>query len=233
MEKNYPISVLDPDNRWKKIIDILKTFMLKEHIICLQEVTSERIQEILQPLCEKYSYSIIGDENCILIPPRFIIKDSNSIRIGRDTILNESKYIPNIMYSVLLYDPKTHHQFYVATYHMPCKYKKPNIMEAHLQQLVKILESAEFPTIFTGDMNMFPSQITIGTLLDSIWNHSSIVDTTFAHIYDEFKGCIDNIFFSKNSFIYNGSEIIPPTNIIPDENNPSDHIPVTCSLILK
>lgn len=233
MEKNYPKSVLDPDTRWKKIIDILETFMMKNNIICLQEVTIMRIQEKLQPLCQKYSYCIIGDENCILVPSIFNVIDSNSIRIGRDTLLNESKYIPNRMNSVLLYDPKSNHQFYVATYHMPCKYKKPEIMKAHLRQLVKILESAHFPVVFAGDMNMFPNETIIGSVLESIWDYSPIVDTTFAHIYEEFKACIDNIFFTKKSFKYDNSEIIPPINIIPDENNPSDHVPLSCSLILQ
>lgn len=232
MEKHYPKHILDPETRWKKIAFILEPFLIKEHIICLQEVTIKRIQEILQPLCEKYAYSIIGDENCMLVPSRFNIIDSNTIRIGRDTMLTESKYLPNVMCSVLLSDKQTSNNFYVSTYHMPCKYKKPEIMQAHLQQLVKILESAAFPVIFAGDMNMFPSDITIGNKLDTIWNHTEIVDTTFAHIYQEFKACIDNIFFTKRSFVYIKSDITPPKNLIPDETCPSDHVPLTCSFIL-
>ena len=231
MEKNYPMCVLDPDTRWKKIVNILETFMIKGHILCLQEVTIGRIQGVLEPICRKYSYSIIGEENCILVPPRFTVKDSNAIRVGRDTALNESKYLPNIMHSVLLCD--TDHQFYVATYHMPCKYKTPSIMQAHLRQIVQIIESAKFPVVFAGDMNMFPHETNIGSGLESIWDHSPVVDTTFAYIHQEFRACIDNIFFTKDAFLYTGREITPPTYLIPDEGHPSDHVPLTCSLVLR
>lgn len=233
MEKNYPLSVLDPEVRWKKIIDILMTFMVKGHIICLQEVTSRRIEELLIPLCQKYSYSIIGGENCIMIPHRFIIVDSNWIRIGRDTVSNESKYLPHTMYSALLLDTKSNQQLYVATYHMPCKYKRPDIMQAHLQQIMKILECASFPVIFAGDMNMLPNEIRTGSGISSVWDYGPVMDTTFAYIFQEFRACIDNIFFSKDSFVYNGVNISPPTCLIPDKDHPSDHVPLTCSLIMK
>lgn len=77
-------------------------------------------------------------------------------------VFNIARYKPNNLLCVLLRDKITNNKFVVSTYHMPCEYKLPKVMNIHcalsiqcLQEWVRIV-SPDSPVIFAGDFNILP-----------------------------------------------------------------------------
>jgi endonuclease/exonuclease/phosphatase family metal-dependent hydrolase len=235
VSENYKFK-LDSESRWEKIKDKLINFMKEEHIIGLQEVTLERANKTLPKILEEYNYNIVyqsyGYEKNgfmgtgILIPKKYNILDIDNICVG-EMINSIEKNILNI---ITLKEPITNHIFVVANYHMPCRYKEPEIMKNHCNGILKLLKKS-YPTFFVGDLNFSPNDelhklITIN--FDSIWNYIPIVPTIHSFVFEEYIGSLDHILFTKDLITL--EKIIPIENmelLAPNDNCPSDHTSLT------
>ena len=83
------------------------------------------------------------------------------------THLNEAIYAENKCVSIKLRhknDPTK--EFWVATYHMPCKYDKPTIMYSHIISVMSHLNHlcCDLPVIFMGDLNIVPGSVSYDIL---------------------------------------------------------------------
>jgi len=88
----------------------------------------------------------------------------------RERTLEETlRWIANVLILVELYCPIQKRRFWVANYHMPCRFDQPELMTA-LAALAKnkIFKTVKKnPTLFAGDFNMQPDSPPYRTMVDS------------------------------------------------------------------
>jgi len=241
-------TVLDGDRRWTMIFTKLEEVMTSGHILCLQEVTRHRAENCLQAFCDLHVYTMIfrshGNEfngfmgNCILVPGHLLVERIHSVRPGKLIMKPvEGKGYPHLLTTVLLYSPSHRLRFFVTTYHMPCQYKRPEIMKSHLQVLYDLMKTAPYPVILCGDLNMTPEDVSPPPFLDSLWNHQKHFPTIHSHVHSAYRACIDHILFSSsifslvttslNSFTHYDKTFLSTERLMPNAIQPSDHIPLT------
>jgi endonuclease/exonuclease/phosphatase family metal-dependent hydrolase len=233
---------IDSESRWEKITNKLNTFMNEEHIIGLQELTLQRATETLPKIIEDNNYTMVyhsyGYEKngymgtAILIPNKYQILEIDNICIGE---FIENSVEQNIMNLVKLREPNTGHIFMVANYHMPCKYEEPTIMENHAKVILHLLQT-QYPTIFVGDLNFMPDNQLYSLMhshFNSIWNYTLPNSTCHSYVKRDFKGCLDYIFFTKELIdMVKVLEIESTEKLMPNEEQPSDHVSLTAILRL-
>ena len=226
--KHYSSQVLDTDFRWSLLRPQLLEWMQKGFILCLQEVTRPGTLEKLEALASDVSYHVVYHShgsmgNAVLVPPRFHIENIHHIRVGAVCTLPSAQGFPQLLTSVLLKEKEIETKFFVTTYHMPCQYKKPEIIKAHAEALVCIFSAARYPFILAGDLNMtreeamfhFPSW----NLLEdgSPTTHSCIRDTIF-------KGRLDHMLWKFPGVeIKQEIPVVSVDTLMPNRTQPSDH----------
>ncbi len=137
-------------------------------------------------------------------------------------------------------------RFAVATYHMPCAFKTPKVMELHaFRVLMEVTElSNGLPLVLAGDFNSTPTSSAYNILTNvadlksayddhngnpKITNHSRTSSDLIG-----FSDCIDYIFVSSKievTYCKYPTSYLP--NWLPDKNEPSDHLmlgPVTIQI---
>ena len=151
-------------------------------------------------------------------------------------------------------------QFMIYNYHMPCTFKKPVIQAMHIDAIKKlIIKNKQVPTIFAGDFNVTPDSdgynyLTSPFLQDEhriyipVGNHSDIAlksafkeigkeepnFTCFSHTKfgGEFKNTLDYIFFHGSLQASEAERLILTSTKMPNQSNPSDHLPLTATFQL-
>lgn len=239
----YDPNVLDTDFRWSLLSSQLSAWMQKEFIVCLQEVTRDLGFSRLKALATALNYEVVyrsyGTEsngfmgNAVLVPlQRFSVEKFHHVRVGALCSLPNARGFPHLLTSVLLHDVESGDHFFVSSYHMPCQYKKPEIMDAHCEALNKVLSVARFPWFLAGDFNMLPDdvcrnfqgyKILAGT---SPTTHSCIRDTVF-------RGRLDHIVFSNLFQIEEEIPVHSVESLMPNAEQPSDHECVAAFFSLK
>ena len=145
-------------------------------------------------------------------------------------------------------------KFKIFTYHMPCTFRKPIIQSLHVDAIKKIIyKNKDIPTIFAGDFNVTPESIgydylTSGILPDEhriyipVNNHSNLelksalksINSTEPNFTcfsntkfgGEFKDTLDYIFYYGPFTVTEAERLILSSTKIPNQNNPSDHLPI-------
>lgn len=153
--------------------------------------------------------------------------------------------------------------FYVFTYHMPCDFKRNDVMNIQAAALISNIQkiAGELPYIVAGDFNSVPTSsvyrmITLGIMpifpVSKIYKYiplfsiTSLISVYFAFQRREpeytnysytkpmdqpFKETIDYIFCSKMRIekVLSVRDDLPQTTF-PNEQEPSDHLPIGATL---
>ena len=219
-------------------------------IFCLQEVVEQWIPNIAQ-LFNSLDYTYInihhgrvfnGNMGVLIAFPKFfsIIK-SEFYTVGQHImVIDDNSKIAagktNTAILLLLENQSINLKFGVITYHMPLEPKIPHISMSHAKVLMKKIGKFMENNIwfYGGDFNITPDSKTyqyLASINNCIWLNLQLYPiTNHAYIRGyEFSGCLDYIFYSKQSLrniecIDVQYEII--TTIIPNNKHPSDHIPI-------
>jgi mRNA deadenylase 3'-5' endonuclease subunit Ccr4 len=122
----------------------------------------------------------------------------------------------------------------LATYHMPCAYKIPEVMELHVKGLLAILRTlrGSKDLILSGDFNLEPNSPLYQLILEDFQSAyhpelqpSSTCFSVTANNPKGWSGWIDHIFVSSKIQV---SSVIPVPNklerLLPNADEPSDHI---------
>jgi len=240
MSDYYPTDIVK--DRWIRIEAILIRSMTDDRIICLQEVALCSYPTLCR-IADEHGYRVIYDSwgsefngkmgNAILVPLVFTIISKNRIRIGSEATIPSAKVFPQTITSIVLQFPQSQDKFIVATTHLPCRFKTPDVMMDMIKTIYRMMELAHYPVLFTGDFNQQWHELPLYHKIMNIWNYQSALPTTHGRVHEEddaFCGCIDHILFTRKNV-----EWLPLTSsfhdditekIIPDDDHPSDHIPI-------
>ena len=231
------------------IINSNKQLELDNLVICLQEVTEEWVPRFAE-LFSSVNYSYIniqhgrvfnGNMGVLIAWPKTLnIVKSEFYTVGQHIIVTDdnsklSASKSNIAILLLLENPSINFKFGVVTYHMPLEPKIPHISMSHAKVLMKkILKFMALDTyFFAGDFNITPDTRTynyLSSVNNCIWStfFNAYPITNHAHIKGyEFSGCLDYIFYSNNGNIKCDDVKVEKVNgIMPNNDHPSDHIPI-------
>jgi len=252
----YPHDIMDDNCRWIKISNQISNIInrnLPNLIICLQEVSEDWLHKF-SFLFEQLNYKFINAQY------GKILNGNMGVLIAYPSYLNIIKYdILNVGSKILIEDEMSQKaalksnkailamfenmtdkfRFGVITYHMPCEPLIPKISLIHSKVLYKkvkkFMENTEW--ILIGDFNMLPNTLSykyFSENLKCVWKNFLHYYPITNHSYIkniEFAGCIDYAFYTKNlectNIMYSDVK-----NIIPDINEPSDHISILISFNL-
>jgi mRNA deadenylase 3'-5' endonuclease subunit Ccr4 len=236
---HYPSAIMK--DRWSRMERILDRAMgAQETILCLQEVAQTTVAPLFQ-LAERHGYRILYDPwgtpfngkmgNAILIPPLFTIVAKNRIRLGAEALMPTAKVFDQTVTSAVLQHHETGRQFVVATVHMPCRYKTPEVMLDLHSTLHRMMDVSHYPTIVAGDFNSRPEEMPVHDKIGCIWDHTPSTPTIHSRVHadqPEFLGCIDHILYTKSNVQWLKTIVDTDigTTILPNLEHPSDHIPV-------
>ncbi len=142
--------------------------------------------------------------------------------------------------------------FNVFTYHMPCAFMNPPLMNIHASALLSTVQSKSesVPYILAGDFNSKSDSdvykiITSKMRIPSYTGITSIYSAYFAIMHKEplytnhsanFTDCIDYIFGSeqiKFKSVLDVCNDFPKTPAFPNHEEPSDHLPIGCSFSIQ
>lgn len=247
----YSEYIMNNTTRFEKISLFIKENIIinKDLIICLQEVTEEWLilfAQLFSSLNYRYlniQYGRIINGNMgvlIAYPNKFGILKSEFYHVGQHIKIKDknSSYASgktNIAIFLILEDKKINFKFGIATYHMPCEPTIQEIGLLHSKLLYKKIISfmKYIPWILTTDFNMIPNTLgykymikhDIGCIWKDKLGYYPITNHSYINNF-EFSGCIDYIFYNKNNLECKKIIIDKIDNIIPDEKQPSDHIPI-------
>jgi len=243
---HYPPTVME--DRWTRIEQILHAAMESpKMIVCLQEVAEISVTPLFQ-VAECHGYRVLYDSwgtpfngrmgNAILVPPSLIIVAKNRIRLGSEALMPTAKIFAQTVTSVVLQHRETTTRFVVATVHMPCRYKTPEVMMELHSTLHRMMDVSHYPTIVAGDFNSKPEEMPVHDKIGCIWDHTPITPTIHSKVHadqPDFLGCIDHILYTKSSIQWLETFMEPDisTTILPDLEHPSDHIPVLARFQIK
>jgi mRNA deadenylase 3'-5' endonuclease subunit Ccr4 len=158
----------------------------------------------------------------------------------------------NTLILAKLKTPRYSKEFWVAVYHMPCKFAYPDVMMYHALASLQIVQkyAEDLPYIFAGDFNSLPESDVYKTIVNAdkknvYWEKDGVefrIDTVKSaymnHVHREpeytnyshgfngfFKGCIDYIFYNDFDVLF-VEDIVADNVLLPSIKEPSDHLPV-------
>lgn len=247
----YSEQVMDNTVRFEKISLFLKEQIMinKDLIICLQEVSEEWLILFAQ-LFSSLNYRYLNIQHgrifngnmgvLIAYPNKFGIFKSEFFHVGQHVKIKDknSSYAAgktNMAILLILEDKKINFKFGIATYHMPCEPTIQEIGLLHTRLLHKRITTfmKSIPWVFTTDFNMVPNTLgykfmikhNIGCIWKDKLGYYPITNHSYINNF-EFSGCIDYIFYNREYLECNKIILDKVENIIPDEKQPSDHIPI-------
>jgi mRNA deadenylase 3'-5' endonuclease subunit Ccr4 len=239
---HYPPAVMN--DRWGRIAPILHRAMDdRQRIVCLQEV-AETTAPFLFHVAENHDYRVLYDSwgtafngrmgNAILVPPSLDIVAKNRIRLGAEASMPTAKTFSQTVTSAVLQHHVTGRRFVVATVHMPCRYKTPEVMKELHTTLHRMMELSHYPTLVAGDFNSKPEEMPVHDKIGSLWDHTPITPTIHSKVHldqPDFLGCIDHILYTKSSVqwletIMMDEHLDIHTTLLPSLEHPSDHVPI-------
>ena len=201
--------------RFGKIKLLLTKYINDNYIICLQEVSKEW-SEILNIFFEFHGYESFFSPftnktnrlgTAICYPKHlFNVINKNHYIIGTiikkhmdvtsDEFIKEASKCTQVLLLVNLIHRETNKTFYVATYHMPCKYDKRTVMEAHLLFCMKTINEivGDDCVIFTGDFNSKYNENEWRIIIkgEHITQNSKDIVKTYPHAAQCFSDSLEN-----------------------------------------
>lgn len=175
---------IDPALRQERIWNKLEPHIGDKHILCLQEVSRDWCMEHLPLfLANKYMlvYGLYGyDRNgymgvAIAYPTAlYHLLDSYMPRVAEDAkwptaptaaepttqkhVLELANSRPNVLVLLRLQEIGTRCELVVGTYHMPCMYDRPEVMQLHAAAAANqaLIFADESPLVLAGDFNFAP-----------------------------------------------------------------------------
>lgn len=172
-----------------------------------------------------------------------------------DDYITNAKNRSNIALKLTLNSDK---KFIIYNYHMPCAYKTPIVQTLHLDGLKRLMsEHRDVPTILATDFNLTPDSVGYEyfTFAKLPIEHSEYLyktshyDLKMTSSYKEvnkseplytcysdtrwggrFKNTLDYIFVSGHFKTLSSKILIETNEKMPNELNPSDHLPIESCL---
>jgi len=256
-EKVYDKTYMAEEIRWHNISTIIQnkidTSIDTYLIFCLQEVCEEWIPKFAQLFnSNEYLYINVQHGRVFNGNMGVLIAYSNTILIIKSEFYTVGRHIfvtddnsklaaSKTNTAILILFETPHINFGVVTYHMPLEPSTPHISMSHAKVLIKKIGRFMENNIwfYAGDFNILPDTRTysfLSTNNNCIWaTIKKYPITNYSYIRNfEFNGCLDYIFYSKSLNI----KLIDVTydiidSIIPDNKQPSDHIPISAKFMLN
>jgi mRNA deadenylase 3'-5' endonuclease subunit Ccr4 len=227
-ENSYMFKVYNYGSKWSDHMGIALAFPISYKIIdCSQMVIGESIKttEPNEPYYEKLWYYIWE---------YFNYKDEREFV----SIRNAKRRHNGIMGVKLLIDNKL---YWFATYHFPCAFYDPLLMNLHAEACIKWLEKLDGPVIFGSDMNSLPNSNVYKLFKEkfkSVYYEEHGKEPVSTNKVDskrfgKFSGTIDYIWVSKEIKINSVKKILDDIKVMPNINEPSDHLPIICEIELN
>lgn len=230
---------VDPEYRVPLLCDRVEEWCKEGKIICLQEVDL-RFSACLDVIFAKYKYYALRNvsvDNYQGVLTAFPLQEWDLEDVEHypfSTLLLKS----NKMIATMLHHKATNQVITVCNAHFPCAYKTPQIMNQCATNIQEFLSVSSEPWLLMGDFNSLPESKVYEILSEtgtSIYKDMEPPATTFCnHPFNkqEFKGTLDYIFYSKEWKIHQLKMIPEPQEYLPNETEPSDHLPVECTFQL-
>ncbi len=218
-----------------------------DYIHLSEHIKTAPIDEIYQP------------ENGLISKLRYfledIISEDEELKKVKSNI-NDALHRPNFLIRLIL---EKDYRFAVYNYHMPCAFKTPVVQTLHVDGLKRVIRENDIPTILATDFNLIPESDGYNYMTSAIISgeHYKYLDkgehrklklqSTFKMINGkepsytcfsntkwggEFKNCLDYIFISNHFTTVDSKLLIYTTDKMPNNNNPSDHLPLQSQLEL-
>lgn len=267
---------LDPTHREKLLVKYLKPYLEQNYILCLQEVSSKDFK-YLKKFLEQFNYfhvynplsSIKSTRLGLLIgfPSQYKLIKSYELNIGAEILQSVGNFNKNsevelassdkrkVSIIKLEFNSKT---FFVATYHMPCKFLQQTLMEAQAIFCMKIINdiAGNNNVIFTGDFNSKYNEgvyniITSNDFTSDFADYvklnfhccKNIFKDSLSHINNRLPTCydqkdgndyiLDYIFYRGPNIKLISSELVNHSFPIPNESYQSDHLPIIATFSLS
>lgn len=242
-----PLS-LDPDYRYEMLTTALEILIYNQTIIALQEV-SRGWSSLLVPFFLERGYIVLSSQEnnersdyagVFLALP--VSTQPSHYYVNLRDLLNELTYESDELYQEVIRDISTGmivaimpDGLVVATTHLPSRFGNPYAMKKYAEAIIKHL-SIYSEVILLGDFNTLPgsevyklfSQHFLSAYYTVQGKEPEFTNSSIT-LYTPrgWKGTIDYIWYRGN---FDPSQLVPslPFDYYPNEQNPSDHIPIGC-----
>ena len=226
---------------------ITRILELKADIICLQEVSSKLFSKLhreLNPthfICyASYRSGMMGLATLVRKTSGFTVERQRESVVcalrpeDQDTF---GSHLDNICLAVTLRRPdkKSARKSFVRVFntHAPCIPGTPRIAEVFVEKLLR-LSGIKNNAIIAGDFNMLPDSLGFQKMVASLKPCTNVeqktTESTSHRVTGEctFSGAIDFIFASESMKTIT-EPTVEITSLLPNDKEPSDHVPVTCT----
>jgi mRNA deadenylase 3'-5' endonuclease subunit Ccr4 len=128
----------------------------------------------------------------------------------------------------------------VATYHMPCAFWAPKVMDIHLHQAIKLaqeFDDCDYRLVFAGDFNILPTSTQYQNVLsgneilypmESAYTNHKPTYHSYTSIGNKyFTDTLDYIFYNGNLKVMHTGYLPtmqPNSDPLPNKDEPSDHL---------
>ena len=251
----YP-EVLNWDLRFKLLTSKIISF--NTDILCLQEIAAIRKPAFIKYLTKKgfqeASYETKGKNGGVLLlykTSKFILINNNHTHLP----IKPSSQQPGAAAWATLQCKQTHQRFIVVSIHM-----QPKVQCEQLSKLVQQFKDIQTPIIIAGDLNT-PYSMVQKNIIPYLSSTHMLARQYDFHMFENSSWtrqpphntdstawkCLDHVIYSNNvelditkSFVGSKqhTETIKTTdltklNLIPNNEFPSDHLPIVISFYLK
>tara|TARA_A100001015_G_C15030782_1_gene733114 strand:+ start:457 stop:1347 length:891 start_codon:yes stop_codon:yes gene_type:complete len=224
-ENSYMFKVYNYGNKWSDHMGIALAIPMEYKIIEFsQKVISENIniKEAEESYFDKLWYSV---------------REYFKYRDQRDliSIRNAKKRHNAIMAVKLLINDK---EYWFSTYHFPCAFYDKLLMELHAKACIEWLNKLDGLVIFGTDMNSLPKSSVYNLFKESFksvyydyYNKEPVSTNKINNkSFGKFSGTIDYIWISKQIKIKSVKKIPNVIKEMPNINEPSDHLSISCEI---
>jgi len=246
----------DPDTRFKRLLVKLEKVMPNSSIICLQEVSREwcgRLHVFFARNKYRFITSLYGSQKTgymgigIAYPDHMELIDCRIERI-MDVIplvrqeVGWWEWATGKRYEMLDFKNTImflrFQKFTVATLHMPCEFKRPEVMTMLAQSVVEKTKN-ERPLVLCGDFNIRPFVSEAYEILSKKYQsaYGTLPQYTCLAIVGnapQFKDTLDYIWLSRGDWLTTNVIPVPFTKAksFPCETEPSDHVMIGAELVM-
>lgn len=136
------------------------------------------------------------------------------------------------------------HKYWFATYHFPCAFKTPKVMDSHAKACLKWLHGLQMKgstdIIFGCDMNSTPGSPVYKSFSDHLTsayasyyhNEPKATNVSVTERCGYFSGCLDYIWITDKIQVDTVDKIPDIIEEMPNEHEPSDHVLLAAKFVL-